>query len=787
MGCIEERAESERQSEAAAAPPPRRLKPPEPYVLAPDGTTRLTLEQAGILRPDGRQWALVLGKALFWDQQAGSDGNACASCHFAAGADPRIVNQLSPGLRDAAHGPAGDTAFGSTQSDTGEVAAGQMPSGAPARANHALTRADFPLHQLDDKRDRNARIRTTTNDAVSSQGSFDAELVRIGVLGMPDRCTLTGDVFRTSGRAARQVEPRNTPTTINAAFFYSNFWDGRANHVFNGVGVFGMRDIHADPDRRLIVLDGGVPKLGYLEVQNASLASQAVGPPLSGVEMSCTGRAFPDVARRLLLSIPLLQQRVDPGDSVLGPYASPRGRGLKPQHLYMALIMKAFEPKYWSAWGGFRITDGRLVRDPTGHTQMEMNFSMFWGIAIMLYEQTLISDQSRFDDWFASCRPAVTNPDGPGSLAVPIANPVVTCRPAPDNPNQSTEPTAHGFTAEEALGFGLFNNGGVGIRNPGNPACSGCHPVTNPVATPLVFPTFSEAAFQEGQAFVPVERSRVDDPGFPRPFAIAGGTHDRGFFNLGLRRATADLGNGGTDDYGHPLSISRMFLLEQAGESVPDPSGITDRCATPTLVEPGGTPPYPGCASEPPPPLDLREERQLVDGSFKTPSIRNVGLTPPYFHYGGYSDLRSVIEVYARGGSKRNAELAEPGTTGDWSGTGPLGAGPVPAGSPDVGTNVDFFIRDLKSTDEQIDALVAFLLTVTDPRVQCDQAPFDHPELTVPNGHRTTDRDRDGRADDATFRLPAVGATGYAGRNARYCIPNAGDLFAPGMGARRGE
>src|SRR3954447_458104 len=39
---------------------------------------------------------VVLGKALFWDMQAGSDGRqACASCHFHAGADHRAQNQLS--------------------------------------------------------------------------------------------------------------------------------------------------------------------------------------------------------------------------------------------------------------------------------------------------------------------------------------------------------------------------------------------------------------------------------------------------------------------------------------------------------------------------------------------------------------------------------------------------------------------------------------------------------------------------------------------------------------------
>ena len=37
-----------------------------------------------------KQAAIQLGKALFWDMQVGSDGiQACASCHFNAGADSR--------------------------------------------------------------------------------------------------------------------------------------------------------------------------------------------------------------------------------------------------------------------------------------------------------------------------------------------------------------------------------------------------------------------------------------------------------------------------------------------------------------------------------------------------------------------------------------------------------------------------------------------------------------------------------------------------------------------------
>jgi hypothetical protein len=52
--------------------------------------------------------AIRLGKALFWDMQAGSDNQtACATCHFKAGADGRETNQLNPGADGAwdAHGP----------------------------------------------------------------------------------------------------------------------------------------------------------------------------------------------------------------------------------------------------------------------------------------------------------------------------------------------------------------------------------------------------------------------------------------------------------------------------------------------------------------------------------------------------------------------------------------------------------------------------------------------------------------------------------------------------------
>jgi hypothetical protein len=57
--------------------------PPVPFVQGPNGPDFTALNDgAGLIK--SRKWAVALGKALFWDQQAGSDGNACASCHCGA-------------------------------------------------------------------------------------------------------------------------------------------------------------------------------------------------------------------------------------------------------------------------------------------------------------------------------------------------------------------------------------------------------------------------------------------------------------------------------------------------------------------------------------------------------------------------------------------------------------------------------------------------------------------------------------------------------------------------------
>ena len=79
---------------------------------------------------------------------------------------------------------------------------------------------------------------------------------------------------------------------------------------------------------------------------------------------------------------------------------------------------------------------------------------------------------------------------------------------------------------------------------------------------------------------------------------------------------------------------------------------------------------------------------------FRTaPILRNVALTPPYFSWGGYPDLRQVLKFYNRGGNRRDivgieAEAAGVSCTkGDNMGTGPIGN--TPFGQIKVGTGTE--------------------------------------------------------------------------------------------------
>lgn len=618
--------------------------------------------------------AVALGKALFWDLKVGSDGQACASCHFHAGADSRMKNQLSPGLKG------GDTAFGTAPAQ-------------PWGPNYTLQPNDFPLHRLADPLDRNSAELFTTNDVVSSSGTFDGDFAGLVRKGGENCATRDPDSFMVHGKFVRKVEPRNTPTTINAVFNFRNFWDGRANNIFNGVSPFGPRD----PDAR-VLRQNSDRTLSWVPValRNASLASQAVGPPLSDFEMSCAAKGFKDLGRKLLPLRALSTQEVHATDSVLAPYRHPHGKGLKQS--YEKLIKAAFAPQWW---------EGKKTVD--GYTQIEHNFSLFWGLAIQAYEATLVSDEAPIDRFFGDA---------------------------------TTPPDSTALTVGQQRGMGIFTSNGF---------CINCHrgPELTSAASTL------HQLHAQGLA---IERMAM--AAATTDFAGAVATYDSGFYNIGVRPTAEDRGVGATDPWGQPLSFARQYLDKLRGLTVPDQFPV-NAC----LFE------VPGADCLQPP--DPDSERVAVDGSFKTPTLRNISLTAPYFHNGSRLTLEQVVEFYNRGGDRR-------GPDGNDS-TGYTGPDAPNGGS----SNLDQDIRVLHPVQEpnaltpkglsaqQKADLVDFLRhALTDSRVACESAPFDHPALPIPHGHvgdhlTVVDADGDGKADDEFLVLPAVGA---AGRAAATCL-----------------
>lgn len=571
-----------------------------------------------------RNAALRLGKALFWDMQVGSDGiQACASCHFHAGADSRSKNQLNPGSPNL-------------NGHKFEV----------ARINGQLRRELYPFHKLANPNDRSSRVVSDSDDITGSQGIFLA----VGIEDEPlDGAAEPADLEDSNvfSDHVRQAEPRNTPTTINAVFNFRNFWDGRAQNEFNGVSPFGARDKDA---RVLYANDCDSLAAVQILVPNSSLASQAVGPPLSTFEMSFVGRTFPQIGRKMLSLRPLAKQKVSPDDSVLGELSRAPYRGISTE--YENLIKAAFKPEYWQSKKIVEIDeDGRISIAPkpgrplreNEFTQMEFNFSLYFGFSIQIYESTLVADDTPFDRYM--------------------------------------EGNTSALSAAQKRGLAIFQGKGK---------CINCHGG----------PELTKASVRHVRD-EKIERMIVGDGGCA--------VYDNGFYNIGVRRTQEDLGVGGRDPFGKPLSMTRLSMSRMPGGG--------------TLEPPIGQ-------------IAACDRRANVDGAFKVPGLRNVELTAPYFHNGGQLTLRQVVDFYNRGGDFHEANIRQ----------------------------LDPDIQNLGLRDAEKDDLVQFLHSLTDERVRRQKAPFDHPQLFVPNGHQEDDGeirlDDSGRAADIILLIPATGRNG---------------------------
>jgi len=380
------------------------------------------------------------------------------------------------------------------------------------------------------------------------------------------------------------------------------------------------------------------------------------------------GRRLREIGQKLLRPsphtgvplAPLGLQQVDPDDSVLGPLSKAPQRGLSTT--YQAMIKQAFTEHYWNSAETPTLPS---IPNPTEFSHMEANFGLFFGLAVALYEATLVADRTPFDRWMETGR------------------------------------FNRHFGTQELAGLNLFVKEGQ---------CITCH----------AGPELTTASVRQAQG----EQKLI------RAMAMAQGTalYDNGFYNIGVTPTTDDIGRGDADGFGQPLAFARQALFDRLGVaplSFPllGNKHISARDEDRGLAVCNDTNANGLC--DPGEPILPGFQRVAVDGTFKTPGLRNVELTGPYFHNGGMATLRQVVQFYNRGGNFCTVNLR----------------------------NLHPAITPLGLTEKQEEQLVAFLVSLTDTRVQYQLAPFDHPELRIPI---------DGRDTRGTRTIRAVGASGAA-------------------------
>jgi len=579
-----------------------------------------------------RKRAEELGKALFWDMQVGSDGiQACASCHFHAGADVRTKNQMDPNFTSSVD-ISEDDILGylnapRSADDNFEI----------AQPNERLKRHHFPfvknIQSLVFNSDQTVRPGPgNSNDVAGSmgmpltffEGVIPGEAVDQGTGQFDPVWNVNGD------ETVRRAEPRNAPSVINAVFNFTNFWDGRARPHFNGQSIEGEFIAVNDPDNGLMAQ--------AISINNMSLASQALQPVNSPSEMAfgtgvTNARSLPDLGMKLIRPSvqteqalrPLQLQKVHPQDSLLGALARGQDTGL--DTTYMEMIQAAFSEDLWNS------SEMIELSDVDSFTQMEFNFGLFFGLSIALYEATLVSDRTPFDKWMET---------------------------------------------------GRFNRG------------------------------FRE---QELEQAVIGARSLTEGAGL----------FDLGFHNTSVTPTTDDIGRGAQDSTGAPLSFARKAIVERQANMPIWPVPVIGNEFIPSIDEELGKM---VCSDDDNDGFCSSNEglfndfiRVSVDGAFKTPGLRNVELTGPYFHNGGMATLRQTVQFYNRGGNfcgfnKRDLHTA---------------------------------IAPLELSNKEERQLVDFMVSLTDSRVKYRRAPFDHPSLGLPVN---------GRKSKRLFNIKAVGKYG---------------------------
>jgi cytochrome c peroxidase len=531
----------------------------------------------------------VLGKALFWDQRVGSDDRtACATCHYHAGIDTRTKHTDSALVPDQ------------------------------VRVNHQWTQADHtPDSGTGQSEDFGLILAKSGNDdqtlVIGSQGirlrmfaglAMNAEGIPVEKSRMPTVEELKSLHYLESQLPYRSVSRRNAATVINSTLLSRLFHDGRASDEFNGHDGNGASSPLADEIGKFVVRNQRVTTL-QVRIPRAAAASQAVVPLVSDQEMSWHGRRPWHVALKLLDTAPLLLQQVHREDSLLAPWTHATDRrGLNTT--YRRLIEQAFVPALWQAPNSFQLplsfTDmnGQPLK---GTTAMHVaNFSLFFGLAIMAYEQTLVSDDSPWDrfsrgDTTAMSLQAISGMQKFQSYGCDECH---------------SQPEFAGATISAVFGS----------ADPPDVEYDELPPGMEPLEEPINI---------DGYRFIEPLKPVFEGPGKPLNTQIF--AYDGGFYNIGVTPLW----------FNNQLDNPR-FRLDWGVGHVPDPGEIPIEFSRARKRYPGED--------------RLKPNQAHVRGAFKSPSLRNIALTAPYMHNGAFLTLREVLLFYQYG-PREFADFAE--------------------------------------------------------------------------------------------------------------------------------
>jgi cytochrome c peroxidase len=493
---------------------------------------------------------------------------------------------------------------------------------------------------------------------------------------------------------------------INAVFNFRNFWDGRADNNFNGVNGHGIKDLNAymywnSGSTLILDLVGGFA--------DGSLASQSVFPPnsVTSDEMAFAGRTMQDLGRKMLRltsTAATPSANITPlGAQMVHPDDSVLGpfKNLPGVNGGRGIDLSYVNLIQWAFVQSFWDSTGPV----DSSTSLPTTLLTPGGFHLMEENFTTF--------WGTAIQEFETTliaDQTPYDLFMGGDDGALDPASWAGNPGESPEAQEimaglltyiHTEAAVQQVNP-IFNNINFG-------ACQLCHSG----------PELTENSLVNVQAKLFVTTDMTVKMDHNRELAIVppASNFDVGFSNVATRPNREDMAVGSDASPilpGVPLSIVRGINMGEQWALLMLPAGI---------AFPAKPNPFRG---------------SNVDGSFKIPHLRNMELMGPYFHHGGVLTLKQAVEFYARHGDFADVN------------------------DPDVDVGLAM-VQNIGHEDA--DLIVHFLLSLTDERVRWEQAPFDHPELFLPNGHETSGSHPILGASylpDIITTLPAVGADGRA-------------------------